>query len=238
MSPGQLHSYTSEQLVTVLKQHENAVDTALSDRYGPFVPRAEERPYIVDQAEECKATLCPRCGRGGVGEDLSWLSLDGVLKGDIPASAAVGYGFRALGGRPVANANIVKNLGLRDPKTGRLPEQQPKEDENHASENEDASWTTEEGEVKTPGEANDAKEELLATPARVNLLAMGDWKVPPEMERLDAASIMADKGSEGNEDFIDLYVDSEEANTSGRHVAETRQKESPKDAQNDKSGAQ
>lgn len=237
LSPEQLHSYTSEQLVKVLKQHENVVETALSDRYGPFVPRTEERPYIVGQAEECKATLCPRCGRGGVGEDLTWLRIDGVLKGDIPASAAVGYGFRALGGRPVTDANVVKNLGLRDPETGQLPEKKPKEDENPTDEDQDVKLKTEEGEAETPREA-DEENESPETAERVNILAMGDWKFSPEVERLDAASIMAEKGSESNEDFIDLYVTPEERDTSGRDVAEMKQKENPNDAQNDKSGAQ
>lgn len=74
----------------------------------------------MPQAEECTTSLCPRCGRLGAGEQQSFLSLDGVLKGDTPPSAAVGFGFRALRGRPVANANIVRNLGLRDPITGQL----------------------------------------------------------------------------------------------------------------------
>lgn len=83
----------------------------------------------MPRAEECTISLCPRCGRLGAGEQQSFLSLDGVLKGDIPPSAAVGFGFRALGGRPVANANIVRNLGLRGPRTGLLPHQKARESE-------------------------------------------------------------------------------------------------------------
>lgn len=56
------------------------------------------------------------------------MSIDGVVKGDIPPTAAVGWGFRPLGARPVASAHLVKNLGLRDPKTGLLPGQAKKED--------------------------------------------------------------------------------------------------------------
>lgn len=82
----------------------------------------------MPQAEECTISLCPRCGRLGAGEQQSFLSLDGVLKGDIPPSAAVGFGFRALGGRPVSNANIVRNLGLRDPETGLLPHRMVQQD--------------------------------------------------------------------------------------------------------------
>lgn len=228
MGPEQLQSYTSEQLGTVLKQHEIAVDTALSHRYGPFISSAGERPYIVGQAEECKATLCPRCGRAGMGEDLSWLSIDGVLKGDIPASAAVGYGFRALGGRPVADANIVKNLGRRDPETGQLPEKTLKgKDECLIAESPDIKASTEEEEALGSPMADENNKPLQDTEGR-NLLAMGDWEISPEMERLDSASIMADKGSEDNEDLIDFYVNSEEGRSSGSRIpiaTETKPKE-------------
>lgn len=122
----QVESLSAPQLAKVLRQHEAAVSTALTDRHGPHIPPADEMPFLMPQAEECKTTLCPRCGRLGAGEQQSFLSLDGVLKGDIPPSAAVGFGFRALGGRPVAKVNIVKNLGLRDPKTGLLPGQKSK----------------------------------------------------------------------------------------------------------------
>lgn len=240
MGPDQLNSYTSEQLGTVLKQHENAVDTALRDRYGPFVPPAEERPYIVGQAEECRATLCPRCGQGGMGEDLAWLSIDSVLKGDIPATAAVGYGFRAIGGRPVADANIVKNLGLRDLETGQLPEKKPNEE---AQKSEASEVRVETGGSETAAVAVSDEENRRPPKAAegLNLLAMGDWRASPEVDRLDAASIMADKGSESNEDLIDFYADSEKGNTSGntiRNVAEVKHNENAEGAQNDKPGAE
>lgn len=236
MSPEQLKSYSSEQLQTVLKQHENAVNIALSDRYGPFVSAAGDRPYLVGQAEECSATLCPRCGRGGMGEDLAWLSIDGVLKGDVPATAAVGYGFRALGGRPVADANIVKNLGLRDPETGELPEKMPPKDYEPDVEALEGKAKTEDFKPEAPVEAD--KEDR---PSKVvegsGILAMGDWQISPETDRLDRASIMADKGSETNEDLIDFYVSSEgkDSGNSGQDVTtETKRKESPESAQNDK----
>lgn len=90
------------------------------------MPPADEKPFLLPQVAECRTTLCPSCGRAAGGEQQAFLNLEGVLTGDIPPSAAVGFGFRALGGRPVANANIVKNLGLRDPKTGLLPGQKAK----------------------------------------------------------------------------------------------------------------
>lgn len=228
MGPDQLKTYTSEQLGTILKQHENAVDTALKDRYGPFIPPAGDRPYLKDQAEECKITLCPRCGRGGMGEDLAWLSIDGVLKGDVPPTAAVGYGFRALGGRPVADARIVKNLGLRDPKTGRLPEKAP-QDERLAVKIPDIKVLSNKGEGVPLNETDEKSKPSEITQGR-NILSMGDWKDSPESDRLDAASFMAEKGSEGNEDLFDLYANSEEGVALG--------KENSKNVKDDKSGAQ
>lgn len=78
---------------------------------------------MLPQIEECRINPCTHCGRFGNGEQQTLLSLDGNLSGDIPPSAAVGLGFLSLGGRPVANANIVENLGLRDPATGLLQSQ-------------------------------------------------------------------------------------------------------------------
>lgn len=81
---------------------------------------------MLPQIEECRINPCTHCGRFGNGEQQTLLSLDGNLSGDIPPSAAVGLGFLSLGGRPVANANIVENLGLRDPATGLLQSQKAK----------------------------------------------------------------------------------------------------------------
>lgn len=200
MKAGQVQTYTSEQLVTILKQHEKAVETALSDRYGPFLSSAGERPYLVGQAEECKTVLCPRCGRGGMGEDLAWLSLDGVLKGDIPATAVVGYGFRALGGRAVADAHVVKNVGLRDLETGKLPEKKA------AIRDECAVYASSDVETR----ATDGETTTLETEKGFSFLAMGDWKVPPEVELVDRASIMAVKGNDSNDELLDYYAKSQD----------------------------
>jgi hypothetical protein len=45
--------------------------------------------------------------------DRAFLSLNAVANGEVPPAAAVGFGFSYMGQRPVANANIVKNLGCR-----------------------------------------------------------------------------------------------------------------------------
>jgi hypothetical protein len=40
------------------------------------------------------------------------LSLNATANGDISPSAAIGYGFRQLGKRPVVDSDVVKDLGL------------------------------------------------------------------------------------------------------------------------------
>lgn len=142
MTNRQLETYSAPQLAIILRQHEEAISRALTEHHGPFIPPAGQKPYLERPRDECKITLCSACGRAGAGEDMSFLSIDGVLKGDIPPSAAVGYGFRGIGGRPVANTNTVKNLGRRDLKTGLLPHQEQK--------------TKEEGERETGGIQNNS----------------------------------------------------------------------------------
>ncbi|PSR83749.1 hypothetical protein BD289DRAFT_506445 [Coniella lustricola] len=130
MTPEQLKTYTSSQLATILLQHEHAVDTALTDHHYPyssgddhFPPPHIAHPHVMSEAEECRMTLCPSCGRAGVCEDVSFVNIDGIVAGDIPPTVAVGWGFRPLGSRPVADVGVVRNLGLRDPVSGLLPGQ-------------------------------------------------------------------------------------------------------------------
>ncbi|KUI56915.1 hypothetical protein VP1G_04315 [Cytospora mali] len=112
LKPEQIESLSAPQLAKLLKQRESANATALNDRYGFLAPGPEDRPYLTGERQECKNTLCPHCGKGMVGEEIALLDLDGILKGNIPPTVAVGYCFRKHG-RPVADADIVRNIGLR-----------------------------------------------------------------------------------------------------------------------------
>ena len=52
--------------------------------------------------------------------ERAYLNLNSIVNGDIPLTAAYGFGFHLSkpNGRPVMDAEIVKNLGLRpDPPT-------------------------------------------------------------------------------------------------------------------------
>lgn len=192
----QLDSLSAPQLAKVLRQHEAAVNTALADRHGYSISSTDVKPFLMPQNEECKTALCPRCGRAGAGEQQSFLSLDGVLKGDIPPSAAVGFGFRALGGRPVANANIVRNLGLRDPRTGSLPGQNAK---GAAAESADRGAKNE--------EVKDAKlVERTAAPKMDEIETSRDSEGPMTPDS-------SQKADESDEDLVQLYMDYEGNNT-------------------------
>ncbi|KAF3770272.1 hypothetical protein M406DRAFT_66691 [Cryphonectria parasitica EP155] len=193
MTPSLKASYTSDQLDTILRQHEKAVDTALSDRYGRRIPPAELYPHVVDELDECKTILCPTCGCGGLGEHLSYLSIDGVLKGDIPPTAAVGFGFRAMGGRPVANAGIVKNLGLRDPKAGLLPDQ-----------NKDKKGKA------VAGSVEGATETSSVAGTAVSLLTNDSKAASVESVGPKTPSDASARTHDSNENFIRFYADAEE----------------------------
>ena len=55
--------------------------------------------------------ICPFCRPSAA--DRAYLSLNAVANGEIPPTAATGFGFHLLGERPVVDANVVRNIGLR-----------------------------------------------------------------------------------------------------------------------------
>lgn len=112
LTPAQLESLSAPQLAQLLQQRDHANKQAITDRYGFLGVPNSGRPFLKNEAQECKQTLCPACGKGMMGEEVSYIDLDGILKGDIPPTVALGYGFRKSG-RPIADVNVVRDLGLR-----------------------------------------------------------------------------------------------------------------------------
>ncbi|KAI0178411.1 hypothetical protein BJ166DRAFT_50503 [Pestalotiopsis sp. NC0098] len=129
-----MKTYSPDQISTILQQRENLQNVlAIEDRSkstrkrSVYFPRsgtmrsiylppglAESRagkPWVPEDLKECQFKCCHRCRP--TCEPRSYLSLDGVVKGDIPASAAVGFGFHQHGSRPVMDAEVVKNIGYR-----------------------------------------------------------------------------------------------------------------------------
>lgn len=60
---------------------------------------------------ECQYQICSGCRPGA--SDRTFQSLNAVANGEILPCAATGYGFHILGGRPIADARVVRNIGQR-----------------------------------------------------------------------------------------------------------------------------
>lgn len=67
------------------------------------------KPWI--NFDECQFQCCQNCRPHSV--DRGYLSINGIVTDDIPASAITGFGFHLLESRPVSLAKHVKTLGLR-----------------------------------------------------------------------------------------------------------------------------
>lgn len=146
MSAEQMHTYTPQQIATVLTQRENVSppSTAVLLRICPnhttkvhktiakernqathSVRSArrnfpdDNRPWMPDKRYECRHTVCHRCHHNG--RDKSWVSLNGVLEGDVLPNVAVGLSFRYMGARPCVDARVVRNIGYRAVPLVRIP---------------------------------------------------------------------------------------------------------------------
>jgi hypothetical protein len=122
MTPQQMRTYTPEQIATLLRQREEvrkatSAVTPEQEALRAFTPtrdqaeEAERKPWVVRQGEECRYQICHTCYRGG--QDKAVLSLNSVLAGDIPPSAATAWTFRDMGSRPVVDAETVGRAGTR-----------------------------------------------------------------------------------------------------------------------------
>ncbi|KAM3510618.1 hypothetical protein MY11210_005748 [Beauveria gryllotalpidicola] len=61
--------------------------------------------------KECLYRICARCRPTCV--DRAYISIDAVADGQIPPTAATGFGFHSIAGRPVTDARLVKTIGQR-----------------------------------------------------------------------------------------------------------------------------
>jgi hypothetical protein len=83
-----------------------------SAEYPPALdPTGKQKPWIPNEEDECQFKCCHTCRPSC--EPRTYLSLDGILRGDIPPSAVVGFGFHLAGNRPIVPAETVKYMGLR-----------------------------------------------------------------------------------------------------------------------------
>ncbi|KAI1331060.1 hypothetical protein F5Y16DRAFT_395498 [Xylariaceae sp. FL0255] len=142
LSPDQMSTYTPAQIATILKQRGNLLDVLAKspasapkqesrkrDSYFPtgssrfrlrpppgfefenIEPTQEKKPWVPNEEEECQAKFCHRCRP--TCESRACLSIDGILRGDIPPTAVTRFGFHRMGTRPIINAEVLMNIGLR-----------------------------------------------------------------------------------------------------------------------------
>lgn len=119
ISQEQLWNYTPGELKEILAQRDHVLDVITNERlrdqdfnnqYGFKYPD-DDRPWMPDPKYECQHKVCHRCH--SIGRQKSWVSLDGVLNGDIPPTVATGYSFSQVKMRPCVDVETVKNLGCR-----------------------------------------------------------------------------------------------------------------------------
>ncbi|KAI1310949.1 hypothetical protein F5Y03DRAFT_391945 [Xylaria venustula] len=131
----QLSTYSPSQVATILKQRDNLLslvsqeqqasgkaqhlycpsgssrrNSSASPDFGCLVP-SDSRPWVPRKEDECQAKYCHRCRPSC--EPRTYLSLDGIMNGEIPPTVATGFGFHRLGTRPVVDVRFVKDIGLR-----------------------------------------------------------------------------------------------------------------------------
>ncbi|KAI0416193.1 hypothetical protein F5X98DRAFT_187647 [Xylaria grammica] len=127
----QMRTYSPTQLATILEQRDNLLDVvsrqsrASSKAQQLYYPSGSYRgslvkpppgfvdmkPWVPREDEECQAKYCHHCRPSC--EPRSYLSLDGILNGDVPPTAATGFGFHRMRTRPIVNAGIMREIGLR-----------------------------------------------------------------------------------------------------------------------------
>ncbi|KXX79820.1 hypothetical protein MMYC01_203326 [Madurella mycetomatis] len=119
MSKEQMCSYTPQQLNLLLSQRDHVHETISCERslakhpvfyYARQKYPDDRRPWVPDRNCACWYSTCHRCRRS---RDKAWVSLNGVLNGDISPTVAVGFPLRYMGGRRYADAEVVKNIGYR-----------------------------------------------------------------------------------------------------------------------------
>ncbi|KAK4465709.1 hypothetical protein QBC42DRAFT_168364 [Cladorrhinum samala] len=119
ISMEQMCSYTPEQISTILAQRDHVAEKIAEERksvptnYNQAKNKFPDdgRPWLPNHKHECQFKACHRCHT--VGRDKSWVSLNGVLNGEVLPHLATGFSFSYIGTRPCADAEIVKNLGCR-----------------------------------------------------------------------------------------------------------------------------
>ncbi|KAI1265240.1 hypothetical protein F5Y18DRAFT_427360 [Xylariaceae sp. FL1019] len=80
-----------------------------------FPDKEQQKPWVPSSDQECKlsrqAKYCQRCRPSC--EARSYLGLSGIVDGDVPPTAATGFGFHRIGTRPIVDVDVIRYIGLR-----------------------------------------------------------------------------------------------------------------------------
>ncbi|EHA53047.1 hypothetical protein MCOR27_008893 [Pyricularia oryzae] len=111
MTAEQKANYTEEEIEKLVAQRKHALVAARIS--AAQAGNTSDKPWVLSPRQECDMEFCHSC-RPCFAE-RSYLSLNGIVNGDVPATAALGFGFHAYSSRPLYDPNVTRNLGLRRP---------------------------------------------------------------------------------------------------------------------------
>lgn len=118
--PSDLLGWLSQIKSKVARENFRASSAAL---FSTSHPRPSFESYTNDsiyagrwrcgEPKICEYRVCPWCRPACA--DRAFLDMDAIADGKLPLTAATGFGFEDIGGRPVVSSEIVKHIGQRGP---------------------------------------------------------------------------------------------------------------------------
>lgn len=128
MTAAEAASYTEAQIDGLAAQRKHALRTAKEDTFRALFPHSTavlrarieavvdaslgEAPWVPQEEDECQLMVCRQCRP--YYSERCFLSLGGIANGDVPPTAALGFGFHVHDCRPIVDAAIARRLGLRN----------------------------------------------------------------------------------------------------------------------------
>ncbi|EXK90262.1 hypothetical protein FOQG_07092 [Fusarium oxysporum f. sp. raphani 54005] len=129
LTPEQMASYQPDQIATILRQREELKDVIAKEErqkstsalFSNLLPPLgfessfnDRGQRTLDEDALCQYKICQRCRPACV--DRAFLSLNAVADGEITPTAAAGFGFESLGGRPVIDKDVVRHIDEHHPR--------------------------------------------------------------------------------------------------------------------------
>ncbi|KAF4988398.1 hypothetical protein FGRMN_9781 [Fusarium graminum] len=132
LTPRQMASYRPDQIATILRQREQLKNVIAKEEFrksssalfSTVLPSSDFEAPLDEHSstgrcasydsDECQYKICPRCRP--ICADRAFLSLNAVANGEIPPTAAAGFGFESLQGRPVIAKDVIKCIDEHRPK--------------------------------------------------------------------------------------------------------------------------